>query len=106
MFFLMLSGASADYIKDFLLGRDPEPEEYLVNNIFKMFGIGKWVMYQARREGLMSALSRMILPPFKLMDDLYKDVVNMRELPEWDTWSNLPVFGKFYYWWFGRGSQK
>ena len=106
MFFLMLSGASADYIKDFLLGRDPEPEEYLVNNIFKMFGIGKWVMYQARREGLMSALSRMIWPPFKLMDDLYKDVVNMRELPEWDTWSNLPVFGKFYYWWFGRGSQK
>jgi len=111
MFFLMLTGASADWIKDFLLGRSPEPTDYMVNNIFKMFGFQKWVLYQARREGLMSALGRQILPPFKLFDDIYKDVGRMfnkkpRDIKDWDTWSNIPMIGKFYYWWFGQGSEK
>jgi uncharacterized protein YfbU (UPF0304 family) len=103
VFCLILMGASTDWLKDFLLGRKTKPEDMLVNNIFKMFGFGKWVVYQARREGLMSALIRQIVPPFNLADDLYKDVVNKRELPKWDAWASVPVAGKFYYWWFGRG---
>ncbi|MCP3684169.1 MAG: hypothetical protein GY861_15920 [bacterium] len=103
---LLVMGATTDYIKDFLLGRDPEPEDYVINNLFKSFGFGKWLIYQARREGLMSALSRQMLPPFKLFDDLYKDTINQRELPDWDTWASFPVVGKFYYWWFGRGAEK
>ena len=110
--FLMLAGASTDWIKDFLLGRKTPPEDYLVNNMFKVFGLQKWVIYQARREGLMAAFSRQILPPFKLIDDIYKDVMattmneDPRAIKDFDTWSNVPLVGKLYYWWFGRGSEK
>jgi len=110
--FLMLAGASTDWIKDFLLGRKTPPEDYVVNNMFKVFGIQKYILYQARREGLMKAFSSQILPPWKLIDDISKDIMattmneNPREIKDWDTWSNLPLFGKLYYWWFGRGSEK
>jgi len=41
-----------------------------------------------------------------LFDDLYKDTIRQREMPNWDSWASIPVFGKFYYWWFGRGVEK
>ena len=102
---LIVMGATTDFIKDFILGRDVEPEEMLLNNIFKMFGFGKWMLYTARREGLGKAFANQILPT-KLIDDVYKDIITKKDIMDLRTISNVPVAGKFWYWWFGGGSDE
>jgi hypothetical protein len=110
--FLVLMGGTADFIKDLLLGREPEPEDYFINNMMKSFGIQKWTIYDAKRNGLGSALVKQVLPPVKLIDDISKDFNATllsdkgRDAKDLDTWSNIPFVGKFYWWWLGRGSER
>lgn len=109
-FFVMMN-AGADFLKDLLLNRDTPPEDAVVNNIARIFGLSKYNVYSARREGIGSAAFKLIAPPFKLIDSSYKDMNKAIEQGEVDvddleSVASIPVVGKFHYWWFGAGSEK
>jgi hypothetical protein len=101
----VVMNATADEIKALILGRNLSLSDLVVDNMLKLIGFSKFQIYKARAEGIGSATVRTILPPFKFIDALYKDVVNQREIKRWDSISSIPVGGKLYYWWFGRGKE-
>ena len=101
---LMLMGAASDEIKDFLLGRPKDFSEVVMDNLLKLLGFNKWHIYKVRKEGLHMAFMQSIAPPAPFFDDLFRDVVGQRDLPDWRIWGRVPLVGKFYYWWFGGGT--
>lgn len=109
-FFVMMN-AGADFLKDLLLGRETPPDDMIVNNILRAAGISKFQVYTARKEGIGTAAAKTILPPFKFIDSLYKDMDKAIRKGEFDpnelkTIDSIPLVGKLYYWWFGAGSQQ
>lgn len=109
-FFVMMN-ASADFLKDLLMGRETEPEEHVINNIMRVVGVSKFQVYTARREGIGTATGKTILPPFSVIDRGYKDMAELAEEGELDiedmeSIQNVPIAGKFYYWWMGAGADK
>jgi hypothetical protein len=102
----VICNAGADYIKDFLLGRDTEPEDRLIDNILRLFGVSKYITWQARMEGIGTAVAKQILPPFKFINAFYKDVKSLGDGKGFETIQSIPLVGKLYYWWFGKGAKK
>lgn len=109
---LMAMNATADVLKDLLLGREIDFNDLAVDNVAKLIGFSRYTISQVRREGLGSAIGQMILPPFKLLDDITKDAVKLYDdfdenfaVDKLKTIESIPVIGKLYYWWFGRGSE-
>lgn len=111
MFALALMGATADVIKDFMLGRKTPISDMVVNNILKIVGFSKWQIYKSRQDGLFQTMLQSILPPVPFLDDMYKDAMRMTnkkkkgKVEDWRIWQRIPLAGKFYYWWFGGGSE-
>lgn len=113
----LLCNATADVIKDWMTGRDPELEEYIVDNLLRLVGLSRYMTWYARREGIANSIWKLARPPLDVIelpardvDDVYKLV----EKGEWDssairnlqTWKIIPFFGKHYYWWFGGGREE
>lgn len=108
--FMVFMGAGADFLKDLVLGRETPPEDAVVNNIARVFGFSKYQVYSVRREGLGAAAFKTIAPPFKFIDSTSKDFLKAIDDGELDinnleTVNSVPIVGKFYYWWFGAGSE-
>lgn len=103
---ISLMGATADEIKDLVFNRKTTLTDRTVDNLLKMAGFSKFTIYKARQEGLWSATTRTILPPFKFADALYKDIVTAGDDKGLETVASIPVGGKLYYWWFGKGVKK
>lgn len=105
-FSLALMGATADTLKDLLLGRDIRLKDLVMDNIIKLMGFTKWQIYKSRRDGLGTAIMQSITPPVAFFDDLYRDVLKKNSvIPDWRFWGRIPVVGKVYYWWFGGGKR-
>lgn len=102
--FLGLANAGADEIKDFVLGRETDLEDRVVDNILRLFGISKFITWQARREGIGTAIAKQILPPFKFIDAVTKDIVSAGDDKGLRTPASIPLVGKFAYWHLGRGA--
>jgi len=100
------ANATADLIKALILGRPIDPDDIIVDNLLRLFGISKWVTWRAREEGVGSAMLRQILPPAKAIDALYKDIASAGDEKGLETPSSIPIVGKLYYWWFGKGAGK
>jgi len=100
----VLANAGADELKDWMLGRDTELSDRVVDNVLRLFGVSKFVTWKARTEGVGSALTRQILPPFKFIDALTKDVVTAGDDKGLKTIESIPIVGKLAYWHLGRGS--
>jgi hypothetical protein len=101
-------GISNDALKDFLLGRTTAPEDAVFNNIMKLFGLSKYQIYQAKRNGYAKTAALTVLPPqFSITDDIVKDAKKIisgeRELKDSYALGQIPIGGKFYYWWWGGG---
>lgn len=110
-FFLVLMNASADFIKDFMLGRDTEVEDVVVNNIMRIGGISPFQVYTFRREGAGKALISTIAPPFKFIDNVIKDgdkfvKQGKLDLDDMKSVESVPLVGKEYYWLYGAGADK
>jgi len=99
---LMVANATADEIKDFLLGRKTSLKDRTVDNLLRLAGFTKWTIYQARQEGGATAVVKTILPPFKLLDSIYKDVLGAKNINDMEIIQSIPIVGKFYYYWFGK----
>lgn len=105
---LMLMGLPTDALKDFLLGSKTEFDDMVFNNILRLFGISKYQIYKAKRDGYARTAAMTLLPPFfSITDDVIKDAVKVGtgEIAPKDsqTLSHVPIGGKFYYWWWGGG---
>ena len=100
---LVAMNATADEIKDLMLGRKTSLKDRTVDNILKLAGFSKFTIYKARQEGIGSAVAKTILPPLKFIDSAYKDISKGTEVSQAETIQSIPIGGKLYYWWFGKG---
>jgi hypothetical protein len=63
IFTFMMAGLPIDFIKDMIAGRDVYPEDYVDNALLRMFGLSKYNMYEARRQGLAAAFGKAYVLP-------------------------------------------
>lgn len=109
--FMMLMGASKDMLIDLLYGRDVEMSETMVNNALGLAGISKFQVYQAKEKGFTGVIKDFSVPPiFAIYDDLINDISKVsegkRDLKNLEVLKGIPLVGRFYYWWVGRGKEK
>ena len=109
--FMMLLGASKDMLINLLYGRDIDISEIMVNNALGLAGISKFQVYQAKEKGFTSVLKDFSVPPvFAIYDDLINDVNKVsegkRDFKNLEVLKGIPLVGRFYYWWVGRGKEK
>lgn len=100
------ANASADVIKDLILGRPINVDDKVVDNMLRLLGISKFITWKAREEGAGSAIVRQIAPPFKALDAITKDINRSGDEKGLETPASIPIVGKLYYWWFGKGKTK
>ena len=108
---LVLANATADIIKDLLLGRPLEWPDYLLNNIWRLVGMSKYSFYKFKTEGVSQGVASVALPPVaRFVTNSTKDVSNMIEgkfeVENAEVVQGVPFLGKLYYWWFGGGRAK
>ena len=104
--YIVALNTGADGIKDFILGRPFDLEDNVIDNIFRLGGASRFTIDKAKMEGVGSAAAKQILPPFKLIDAATKDLRSLGDEKGFEVTQSIPVFGKLYYWWFGKGVEK
>lgn len=103
--YLMLFNAGADVLKDLLFGRPINVPDTLVDNIFIGGSINRYQAMSVKREGLFKTLQKQLIFPV-MLDELVVDVLSDKKIADWNTWKNVPWFGRPYYWWWGGGRTK
>lgn len=107
---LMMSGAGPDFLKDWILGREIDIPDTIVDNILKIVGFNKFLVGNTARRGPRSTLMEMIFPPMRFVDSAFKDARTVLkdgfQPDQWETINGIPIAGELYYWWFGRGRTK
>jgi hypothetical protein len=102
----VLANATADELKDLILGRKTDFSDRVADNLLRLVGASKFVTWTARTEGIGSALSKQILPPFKFIDSVSKDIYNAGDDKGLELTGSIPLIGKLAYWHMGRGTTK
>ena len=109
---LTLANAGADELKDWMLGKETKFEDHVIENFLTMGGASKYVRMQTTREGLGSGLIGQILPPFRFVNSISKDLNQLYgsyitgDTIDFDharIVESIPIGGKLYYWHYGRG---
>jgi len=109
---LTLANAGADELKDWMLGKETKFEDNVIENFLTMGGASKFVRMQTTREGLGSGLIGQILPPFRFVNSISKDLNQLYgsyitgDTIDYDharIVESIPIGGKLYYWHYGRG---
>jgi ADP-Ribosyltransferase in polyvalent proteins len=122
---LFMAGASKDWLVDFMLDRDPQMEDVMVDNIFKLMQVSRYALWQQRNratdEGIYGGVEAaaqiagnikqigvdLIAPPFTLIERPMKDVKAWaKAASDYEPWSFyesesiqfIPVAGEFLYW--------
>jgi hypothetical protein len=102
---LTLANAGADALKDLIMDKESKFEDHVIENLLTLGGASRYLQTQIRKDGAGSALFGQILPPFKFVDSLTRDVFG--DVSEGvRSVESIPVVGKLYYWHYGRGSEK
>lgn len=116
MSLFVLAEMGTDEIKDLIAGRETDLSDKALQNLLKMVGLSKFTFWTARREGLDSALLKMVMPPFMGVanDIIIKDIYTVGEKYAKDgnkgvakhmresglrVYNHIPVLGKHLYWW-------
>lgn len=102
----VIANAGADELKDFVLNRKTSLSDRVMDNILRLFGVSKFVTWKARTEGVGSAMARQILPPFKFIDSVTKDIISAGDDKGLEITKSIPLLGKLAYWHMGRGRSK
>jgi hypothetical protein len=102
---VVIAGASADELKEFILGRGDVSSfsDKVTDNLLKMTLVSKFSLQKADREGFFkSMVAGNLIPPLQIVDDPIKDLKNLVD-PEADatfyTLRNVPGGGKLAYSW-------
>jgi hypothetical protein len=109
---LTASNVAADELKDLILGRKTSFKDLVIDNVLKLATFNRYKIRKANEEGLGRAVLEGILPPTQFIDNVWTDlnkVVNNSdesfEITDLKTFQSVPLVGKLYYWWFGKGSK-
>jgi hypothetical protein len=100
-------GMTTDEFKDWILGRKTYFNDLFIDNLWRIGGLSKYTISRYTEEGLGSAMLAQFAPPLGSIDAATKDLTEFIRKGELEkgarTWAFVPVGGKIYYWWFGRG---
>jgi len=100
-----IAGATTQYIKDWLLGRDVDPElDDIPLNILKTFGWSEYAGNKIKRGAIGEAIGDVALPPYKMFDQLFKDA--LAEDPTYKSLNYFPVVGRMLYSWNLGGAEE
>ena len=117
---LMLTGMTSDKIKNFMYGREQELDEMVTDNLLRLFGFNKYLVYvQKRYKNWAYTALKFMAPPVFLLNPLFESAMQdldkfyrtkkkgeKYKIPEdVKTVKNLPLIGKFYYEYFGPGKE-
>lgn len=113
---LYIIGLPVDWLKDWIMGRDPQMSDLAVDNVFKLLGVNRWHLYRFRENGNpVESLLLLIAPPAPFveypLDDARNSVKKVSEGDEinvldFESWRILPWLGSFIYWHAGGGQKK
>jgi hypothetical protein len=103
---LVAANAGADVIKDLILGRPLDLADKVVDNMMRLAGVSKFATWKAREEGPGTAAVLMAAPPVKFINSVYKDIMTAGDEKGLESVQSIPLVGKLYYWWFGKGAGK
>lgn len=108
---LMVFNATADELKDLITGKDTSFHDRITESLAKAFGFSRYTLSQIGKEGIGRTAVEQILPPTQLFDDISKDFKDVfidqdddASVENLRTIRDIPVGGKLFYWWFGRGA--
>jgi len=107
--YLGVFGAGVDEMKNQITGRDVTLKDRVIDNMLRPFGLGRWFLYKAQRDGIGTAAMSFIIPPTRLIDSVWKDVKpsgNLWKGKKLESTASIPLGGRLYSWWFGRGREK
>ncbi len=100
--FLAIAGASADELKDFLLGKSAKSfTDNFHENLLKIAFMSRYTLDQGFQKGFFETMLKdILLPPTGIVDDPFKDIISwFGDKPDFKTIRNLP-WGKLPYEWF------
>jgi len=113
---LFLVGVPVDWIKDAIMGRDPQLPDIAVDNVFKLIGVSRWNLWRFRdHKDPVKAAMELVTPPapfltYPIADvfDAAGQVAKGEEIKpgEFESWKMLPWFGDPIYWLLGGGRTK
>jgi hypothetical protein len=107
--FLTMAGATTDLVKDLMQGREINPPDYVLANILKLGGFGRYQLYNAYREGLGRAAADMMAPSLGAALNPIDDLIHLDTVADNPlsarTIRDLPFFGPFVYGWLGQGQE-
>lgn len=110
-----MANAGADQIKDWLFMRKSTLSDKVIDNLLRLVGISRYTLWEARRNGLSSAIWNLVKPPLNVIELPLRDIENAKKAIEKDepvdfknfeSWGMVPFFGKHYDWWFGAAHQR
>lgn len=99
---MTLAGATADELKDFLLGKDAGTfSDNVMNNLLKIGMVSRYTLNQGFSKGFAETILKdVLLPPTGVIDDPLTDIAKLiKGEPDFKTLNNLP-WGKVAYNWF------
>jgi len=100
------ANAGTSVLKDTIFGREINPEELTMDTMWRLFGISRYNVWQARREGLGKAAVELFLPPTAFIDRASKDLMSLAEgKASGEIFKGIGL-GDFYYWHYGGGREK
>lgn len=97
---LALGGATADELKDFLMGRETDFSDSMMNNLMKMSFINRYHMgSQGDKAALKTFLTDVLIPPTSVADDAFADLYSFFDDEEGTTYKLLKdmPFGRLLY---------
>ena len=77
----VLANGTIDGAKDFILGRDVNPNDIMFNNMLKLFGTNKYTIESSERLGIGQAIVNTVAPPAALFDALGDSRKALKLLP-------------------------
>ena len=105
-----LAGLSGDALKDFILGRETDMNDKVASNLLRLAGLSKYTFFRAKREGPGTAAVELVTPPtVSIANDAFKDLLDPKVHEDPDmarSVKNIPMVGRFLYWYFGRGAKQ
>ena len=117
---LMLTGMSSDKIKNYLYGREQEFDEMISDNLLRLVGFQKYLLWHIRRfKNAGWTTVKALVPPVSVFSPVLEAFI--RDLDKYqrtkrkgekfkipgDTESvkNIPIVGRLYYNYFGNGEK-
>lgn len=103
--FLAAMEASADVIKDLILGREVNISDTVMQNIGDLV-LSRYRKREIQKEGIGTGLVKQIVPPFQFVNALWKDITTAGDKKGLEITKSIPLVGKVFHSRFGKGKKK